>query len=483
MEEKNNLKTLFMKSICFIVPYMGKLPNNFQLWLLGCKKNPTINWIVITDDHTQYDYPCNVVVEYMTYENLKNIIQSLYDFQIDLSRPWRLALLKPAYGEIFQKLLNGYDFWGYCDVDMMFGNLRKYLTEDLLGKYKRLGCIGYMQLYKNDKNVNTRYRVLVPHKQSYVDVFSGKSDSSFDEKGMDAIYDYLNIPYYQSWKKSAHLAKYNSGFFSTLDAKIDQKFLLYTWEKGVLHKHLINDDGYVKEELMYVHFWCRPMKYKVHNFSEDTKIWFYPDVATDTIKKQTSMERTIKHYGHRSKLSFLINMLWVNRHKINAKRIIANLKFLLLFNKRIKKQHSIFFVNIKEEFNPIVQAFRNSADWKLSKAISSEVLFIYGKDFQVRNFFTFCWITLLKSLRKDVIWMTTNEDKNLLDGNLMNNDLCFTKKMLSLSSAIIASSSNEKEILHSINNDESVRVYSIDNQKIVGGGLPNLVKNIIMRNV
>lgn len=465
-----------MKSICFVVPYMGKLPNNFQLWLLGCKKNPTINWIVITDDHTQYDYPCNVVVEYITYENLKNIIQSLYDFQIDLSRPWRLALLKPAYGEIFKRLLIGYDFWGYCDVDMMFGNLRNFLTEDLLRKYERLGCIGYMQLYKNDKEVNTRYRTLIPHKKNYVDVFSGKSDSSFDEKGMDAIYDYLNIPYYRSWDKSAHLAKYNSGFFSTLDAKIDQKFLIYTWEKGVLYKHLINDDGYVKEELMYVHFWCRPMKYKVHNFSEDTKIWFYPDVATDTIKIQTSMEMTIKRYGHRSKFGFLINMLWVNRHKINAKRIVANLKFLLLFNKRIKKQHSIFFVNIKEEHNSIVQAFRNSADWKLSKAISSEVLFIYGKDFSsVMNPLTFCWLSLFKLLHKDIIWMTANNEDSFLDRN-------FTRKMLSLSSAIIASSSNEKEMLHKANSGKSSRIYSIDNQKIAGG-LPGFVRNIIMRNI
>ena len=43
-----------MKSICYIVPYFGKLPSNFQIWLQTCSKNETIDLMIFTDDKTEY---------------------------------------------------------------------------------------------------------------------------------------------------------------------------------------------------------------------------------------------------------------------------------------------------------------------------------------------------------------------------------------------------------------------------------------------
>ena len=43
-----------MKTILFICPYFGKLPiAHMKLWLLSCEKNPTINWLILTDDYTE----------------------------------------------------------------------------------------------------------------------------------------------------------------------------------------------------------------------------------------------------------------------------------------------------------------------------------------------------------------------------------------------------------------------------------------------
>ena len=56
-----------MNSICYVVPYFGTLPKtSFRLWLKSCKANPTVNWIIFTDDKTEYDYPDNVKVYYTT---------------------------------------------------------------------------------------------------------------------------------------------------------------------------------------------------------------------------------------------------------------------------------------------------------------------------------------------------------------------------------------------------------------------------------
>ena len=136
-----------MKTICYIIPYFGKLPKNFALYLLSCAQNPTVNWKILTDDRTPYEFPTNV--QYCNYEEVKQRIKAWFDFETVIDRPWRLSLFKPAYGEIFAEELSGYDFWGHCDIDLMWGNIRTFYSENNLNKYERLGFLGHSTLYKN----------------------------------------------------------------------------------------------------------------------------------------------------------------------------------------------------------------------------------------------------------------------------------------------------------------------------------------------
>lgn len=323
-----------MKSICYIVPYFGKLPENFQLWLLGCKFNPTVDWIIYTDDRRKFDYPQNVKVKYCSFEEIKKRIQSFYDFKVDLSRPWRLALMKSAYGEIFKDDLTGYDFWGYCDIDLMWGNIRAFYTDKVLQKYERIGYQGHSTLFPNDAKLNLQYRTIIPDHLNYIDVFSGKCDFSWDESGMNMVYWYFNKKPLEFRKVCfAHLDKYNKGFFLKHRPKEEYHLnnrQILKWENGKLTRHSLVGDQIIEEELMYVHFWCRPMKYKVKDLSGKTPLYIYPDVMTD---KQIGISAaSIRKYGTRSKISFLIDMAWKNRHKFTLKKIIFNLK-------KMKEQH------------------------------------------------------------------------------------------------------------------------------------------------
>jgi hypothetical protein len=319
-----------MKSICYIVPYFGRLPKNFGLWLIGCKANPTINWIIYTDDKTSYDYPQNVKVIYCTYQNIQTKIRSYYDFEIPFDRPWRLALMKAAYGEIFQEDIKTFDFWGYCDVDLMWGNIRKFYTDDIMDRYDRIGFQGHSTLMRNTKENNQIYRTIVPGEINYIDVFSGKSGYSFDEDGMDNIYKYLGKEYYHK-TNFANLLKYNSGFFLYAMPECDSKnndYQIFTWNKGTLLRHYLDKNGNINEqEFCYIHFWCRPMKFKIKSLSTDSLYYIYPDVMTD--KNIGINIKSLKKYGTRTRVSFLLNMIWVNRHKLTIKRILFNIKGLL----------------------------------------------------------------------------------------------------------------------------------------------------------
>ncbi|HJH77888.1 MAG TPA: hypothetical protein OIM43_12960 [Prevotellaceae bacterium] len=319
-----------MKSICYLVPYFGRLPKNFGLWLISCKANPTINWIIYTDDHTKYDYPQNIKVIYTTYDKIKNKIQSFYDFDISFERPWRLALMKSAYGEIFQDDIKDYDFWGYCDVDLMWGNIRKFYTEELLNRYNRIGFQGHSTLMRNTDENNKIYRTIVPNKINYIDVFSGKSNMSFDENGMDTIFRYLSKEYYHQIN-FANLLKYNTGFYLYAMPKedaINNKYQIFTWKNGTLLRHYLDEnDKIVNQEFCYIHFWCRPMKFAVKELNVNTTYYIYPDVMTD--KNIGISIKSLKKYGNRTRIGFLLNMIWVNRHKITISRILFNLKAMI----------------------------------------------------------------------------------------------------------------------------------------------------------
>lgn len=127
-----------MKSIAFVIPWGGNLPVYFQLWLESCRRNPSVDFLVFTDDCTEYNYPDNVKVHYMSFEQMKELFQKHYDFPLSISAPYKFCDFRPAFGEIFSDYLVGYDYWGHCDVDLIWGDIRKFVTDDVLTKYKRI---------------------------------------------------------------------------------------------------------------------------------------------------------------------------------------------------------------------------------------------------------------------------------------------------------------------------------------------------------
>lgn len=91
-----------MKKCCFIIPYFGKLPNYFQLFLKSCEYNPDFNWILFTDDYYKFNYPQNVKVVYTSFEKLRKRVAEKFDFPISLEKPYKLCDYKPAYGYLFE---------------------------------------------------------------------------------------------------------------------------------------------------------------------------------------------------------------------------------------------------------------------------------------------------------------------------------------------------------------------------------------------
>ena len=262
-----------MKKIVFICPYFGAFPNYFNLTLKSIEYNKTIDWLIITDIKEKYDYPNNVKVINMTFTELQKKVQSHFDFDICLNRPFKMCDFRPAYGVIFKEYLNDYDFWGHCDFDCIYGDLRKFLPENILEKNERIYCLGHMSLYKNNDKVNNIFKNKIDEDTDYKNIFTKEGAFSFDEMGIIRIMDKEKVKIYNNfifadiypWEKplicvETHInikEKKHNSFMNK------EKRQIFEFDKGKLNSIYLdnkNDDNIKKQEYMYIHLQRRFMK-------------------------------------------------------------------------------------------------------------------------------------------------------------------------------------------------------------------------------
>lgn len=264
-----------MKKLCFIIPHFGNLQNYFPLFLKTCQFNPTFNWLIFTDDKSQYTYPSNVHKVYMSFNDCKHLIQEKFNCEVNIERPYKLCDIRPMYGYIFSDYLKDYAYWGYCDTDLLMGNLRNILTEEFLCKYDKIFCLGHMTIFKNTPENNRLFMSQISNRIVYKDILANSSNCWFDEEWMN---DYnINKIFLSKEKKvyqedlSLNIAVAHNHFRRIKYVGIknappygfeveNEKKALYIWEKGNLYR-LYKENGQLKrEDFLYMHLQKRRMK-------------------------------------------------------------------------------------------------------------------------------------------------------------------------------------------------------------------------------
>jgi hypothetical protein len=92
-----------------------------------------------------------------------------------------LCDFRPAFGDIFAEELTGYEYWGHCDLDVLFGRIRDHLPSEAFDADKIL-FQGNFALYRNTPDAARWYRHEVG-RISYRDVFTDPAARHFDEWG------------------------------------------------------------------------------------------------------------------------------------------------------------------------------------------------------------------------------------------------------------------------------------------------------------
>lgn len=171
------------KNIVIITCWYGPYPWYFPYYIHSCYFNPSIDFVIITDNDEEIsNKPDNVIIIKKGLNEIIQIAEKKLGFEVHITRPYKLCDFKPAYGLLFPEIIEDYEFWGHADIDVVYGDIRNFLTEELLQEYDVISCrhdyiTGTFCLFRNNEIMNT----LFMQSKDYKLVLSSSENFCFDE--------------------------------------------------------------------------------------------------------------------------------------------------------------------------------------------------------------------------------------------------------------------------------------------------------------
>jgi hypothetical protein len=132
--------------------------------------------------------PANVTLVRLSLSEIESRVRKHIDAALSVDHAYKLCDLKPFYALLFPELVEGYDFWGYCDIDLVLGNLSELLTGDRLAQVDVFFAdahmvMGHFALYRNHPEINA----LAKRIPNYIKRIGIKGYSALDEEQMARV--------------------------------------------------------------------------------------------------------------------------------------------------------------------------------------------------------------------------------------------------------------------------------------------------------
>lgn len=215
-----------MKSICLIDVYFGKLPKWINIFIETCKYNPTVEWIIFIDDKIPKNKAKNIKFIKSSFKIMNAYMSSKLGLNITVRKGYKYCDIRPAFGHIFEEELKGFDYWGHTDLDVLFGDIRTFITESLTNQYDIISTdsrkiCGPFTIFKNIDKINYLYKE--QKKPPYQEIFEN-SDKHY-HSNEQAMTDLVNHAHNNGILKKTFrdLHKADAGSYCWEDGKIKVK--------------------------------------------------------------------------------------------------------------------------------------------------------------------------------------------------------------------------------------------------------------------
>ncbi len=233
-----------MKKICLIQVWFGKLPDYFKFHLQTCNNQKNIDFLFFTDqvdDIAFQNKAANVKVKYINPEIYQDLLFKKLGIHVEFDNFHKLCDHKVIYADIFSAYLLNYDYVGFYDIDILWGDLYNLLDQFLNQEFISIGdkihfpgVRGPFCIWKNNPIYNILYRQI----NDYKSLLQKSNYQSLDETYLIKTLEQNNI----SICDLGHLINFNSnGEYNDYSFVKNKKLYINDEEKLLLHFFYKND--------------------------------------------------------------------------------------------------------------------------------------------------------------------------------------------------------------------------------------------------
>lgn len=272
-----------MVKIAIIIPYFGEWPAWTPLFLNSCRHNSTLDFFIFSDcDPHGFDkgqFP-NIHLQRISFIDYCEYASQKLGLDFHPTRAYKLCDLKPYFGSIHSGILKDYGFWGFCDVDLVLGDLRSFYSEEVLKRYDVISnhsdrVSGHFALIRNsEKFVSMPFEI-----PNYQQMLSSDRNYAVDEIAFTKrIYPmssflwkvhkwiFLKLPFHDEFKSYAKFCSlfnrmmlpkrflfqecFTTPWFGKETAAKQEVINSYQWEYKEGHVY----DLLERKEIPYLHF-------------------------------------------------------------------------------------------------------------------------------------------------------------------------------------------------------------------------------------
>jgi len=215
---------------------------------------------------------------------MRELIKAKIDREAMLEgRGYKICDYKPAFGVLFDDYLTDFDFWGHCDIDIIWGDIRSYATDAILSEHDifstRKGRMsGHFSLFRNDPVINGLFR----QSPEFAEIIRRPDCRGFDEEGMTALVAQL--------AGAGSLRVYWPQYLQNYaDPKIRARSKLPHYVNGYLWSNgkVFDCTGGSPAEILYLHFmtWKKTMTGCEFDYAADPEKFYvsYCNISTQPI--------------------------------------------------------------------------------------------------------------------------------------------------------------------------------------------------------
>lgn len=107
--------------VCVLIVYFGQLPKWFDMWRYTAHINQHIDFHVMQNDRNDC-VEDNIFYHKMSPDDF-NTASLLKAERMAVKSPYKLCDFRPLFAEIFPDLIEDYGYWGWGDLDVIYGDV------------------------------------------------------------------------------------------------------------------------------------------------------------------------------------------------------------------------------------------------------------------------------------------------------------------------------------------------------------------------